>query len=224
MRLPGTYISPAETGLYYLRSRYYCPSCCLFVNADEVSNHFVYNRVDNCYAYCNCCPTMYTDEDGFVSTNFDLGNGWYWRIDPPNAGDGTQRHIHVWKKGGPKYSQNVDGSPHDKLVGSPPKWVRDKLQNLRKWNWKDNKQTVKPTQKPTSSPSPSPSPNPTPAPGPAPAPLPAPTRSEQRQTHSSSSVNWEAVGSAAVFIAGVIWVAAKIAAAPYTGGLSLAIP
>ena len=93
------YVYDEETGLYYLRSRYYNPVRCLFVNADEVSCYFIYNRVDNCYAYCNCCPTMYTDEDGFVSQNFDLGKEWYWRIDPPNAGDGMQRHIHVWKRG-----------------------------------------------------------------------------------------------------------------------------
>ena len=32
--MPGTYISPAETGFYYLRSRYYDPAVCRFLNAD----------------------------------------------------------------------------------------------------------------------------------------------------------------------------------------------
>ena len=35
MRLPGTYISPAETGLYYLQSRYYDPQLGRWLNVDD---------------------------------------------------------------------------------------------------------------------------------------------------------------------------------------------
>ena len=58
MRLPGTYISPAEIGLYYLQSRYYDPVVGRFVNADEPE----YVSIDdtilsyNLFAYCkNSC-------------------------------------------------------------------------------------------------------------------------------------------------------------------------
>lgn len=54
LRLPDTYISPAETGLYYLQSRYYNPEIGRFINADSVIsdvggvvlgyNMFVYSR------------------------------------------------------------------------------------------------------------------------------------------------------------------------------------
>lgn len=64
---------------------------------------------------------MYIDDDGFAGKTFDLGQNWFFRIDPAGTGDGLQRHIHVWKKGGPEYSQNADGSVHDGLGGTPPK-------------------------------------------------------------------------------------------------------
>lgn len=56
-----------ETGFYYLQSRYYDPSLCRFISADQ------YELVDvlsqtlgqlNLYAYCNNNPIMYTDESG----------------------------------------------------------------------------------------------------------------------------------------------------------------
>ena len=58
------YVYDEETGLYYLRSRYYNPSWGRFVNADEITSEFITCRVDNCFAYCNDCPTMYVDKDG----------------------------------------------------------------------------------------------------------------------------------------------------------------
>lgn len=221
------YIYDEETGLYYLRSRYYNSAVGRFVNADDVNSSFICYRVDNCFAYCNCCPTMYVDEDGFVGKTFELGDGWFFRIDPPSAGDGTQRHIHVWKKGGPEYSQNADGSPHDGLEGALPKWVRKKLSDMNKWKWKDKKTDPNPSPapKPTPSPSPTPSPMPTPAPAPAPVPLPLPKRETKKQQNYSRTpnVNWGGVGLVG-FLAGMLWLGAKIAAAPYTGGLSLALP
>ena len=52
---------------------------------------------------------MYIDDDGFVGTEFDLGQGWKFRIDPGNPDAKIQKHIHVWKKGGPEFAQNKDG-------------------------------------------------------------------------------------------------------------------
>ena len=67
------YVYDEETELYYLCSRYYRPEWNRFINADEVNDIFVVCRVDNCFAYCNCCPTMYIDEDGLVGKIIDLG-------------------------------------------------------------------------------------------------------------------------------------------------------
>lgn len=228
------YIYDEEAGLCYLRSRYYCPEWERFINADIVNESFVYSRVDNCYSYCNCCPTMYIDDDGFVGKVFELGKGWYFRIDSPSAGDEVQRHIHVWKKGGSEFSQNADGSAHDGLEGTPPKWIREKLKQLNKWEWKTNgpsasvapspgkppKVTPAPTPIPTLSPSPS-----SPPPAYAPVAVPATTSSAQRNTKgvsaSSSDIEWGVVG---VAIIGVLYWGGKIIMAPHTFGLSLAMP
>lgn len=63
MRLPGTYISPAETGFYYLQTRYYDPTTCRFINADSQLN---INDLTgfNQFAYCNNNPIIYADPNG----------------------------------------------------------------------------------------------------------------------------------------------------------------
>ena len=168
---------------------------------------------------------MYVDEDGFVGRTFELGNGWFYRIDPPSGGSSTQRHIHVWKSGWPEYSQNADGSPHDGLEGTPPKWVRKKLSDMKKWEWKDKRTVPNPSPAPKPTPSLSPTPPLMPSPAPAPAPLPFPKRETKKQQNYSptTTVNWRGLGVAG-FLAGALWLGVKLAAAPYTGGLSLALP
>lgn len=52
------YIYDYETGLYYLRSRYYNPVWCRFINADSVVK-------GNLYCYCDNNSVMNTDKNGF---------------------------------------------------------------------------------------------------------------------------------------------------------------
>ena len=54
------YVYDEETGLYYLRSRCYNPEWSRFVNADVVYRGSV-------YAYCNNCPVVRTDKDGYAA-------------------------------------------------------------------------------------------------------------------------------------------------------------
>ena len=49
-----------ETGLYYLRSRYYCPEWGRFINADVLFRN-------NIYSYCNNSPVSFHDEDGLLA-------------------------------------------------------------------------------------------------------------------------------------------------------------
>ena len=56
-----------ETGFYYLNSRYYDPSICRFINADDIgilsqSKEFLNGL--NLYAYCGNNPVMRTDSNG----------------------------------------------------------------------------------------------------------------------------------------------------------------
>ena len=51
------YVYDEETGLYYLRSRYYIPSLCRFINSDSLLS-------TNLFAYCNNQPTLCVDSNG----------------------------------------------------------------------------------------------------------------------------------------------------------------
>ena len=59
------YYFDVETGLYYLNTRYYDPSICRFINADDIS-YIEPETINglNLYAYCLNNPIMYTDETG----------------------------------------------------------------------------------------------------------------------------------------------------------------
>ena len=60
------YVYDEETGLYYLRSRYYGAETGRFVCADKTlrSESFSIASWNNVYSYCNDCPIIYTDKDG----------------------------------------------------------------------------------------------------------------------------------------------------------------
>ena len=55
------YVYDEETGLYYLRSRFYASNFCRFVNADTLVSA-------NTYAYCRNNPICYSDENGYERT------------------------------------------------------------------------------------------------------------------------------------------------------------
>ncbi|MDE6659613.1 MAG: RHS repeat-associated core domain-containing protein [Eubacterium sp.] len=57
-----------ETGYYYLQSRYYDPSICRFINADDIdyATKDVSNGI-NIFAYCYNNPTNNSDPDGCVA-------------------------------------------------------------------------------------------------------------------------------------------------------------
>ncbi len=61
------YAYDIETGLYYLRSRYYNPTWGRFVNADTVMGTGKLLS-HNLFAYCNNNPASRVDEEGFLST------------------------------------------------------------------------------------------------------------------------------------------------------------
>ena len=58
------YVYDEETGLYYLRSRYYNPNLGRFVNADRVFDANASVTTYNQYAYCDNCPVIYLDSEG----------------------------------------------------------------------------------------------------------------------------------------------------------------
>ena len=58
------YVFDEETGLYYLRSRYYNPNLGRFVNADRAFDANASVTTYNQYAYCDNCPVIYLDSEG----------------------------------------------------------------------------------------------------------------------------------------------------------------
>ena len=60
------YYYDTETGFYYLQTRYYDPTICRFINADnyELVAELASSMQLNMYAYCGNNPVMYTDETG----------------------------------------------------------------------------------------------------------------------------------------------------------------
>ena len=63
LRFKGYYYDQ-ETGFYYLQSRYYDPTLCRFINADEYTSTGDKFLGWNMFAYCNNNPVMYLDLAG----------------------------------------------------------------------------------------------------------------------------------------------------------------
>ena len=62
------YVWDEETGLYYLRSRYYRPEWCRFVNTDSHLGFRGEVFAHNVYTYCANSPGYLVDSDGLVWT------------------------------------------------------------------------------------------------------------------------------------------------------------
>jgi len=80
---------------------------------------------------------MYTDDAWLfvaLGTSFDLGKGWTGRIERHGSGAGFKRHVVLIDSKGNEYAQNEDGSPHDS-GGSPPNSVKQRLKEVKNWDW-----------------------------------------------------------------------------------------
>ena len=67
--MPGTYRCPAETGFYFLQSRYYDPETGRFLNADSQLNANDINGY-NMFSYCANNPVNNIDPDGHSWKSF----------------------------------------------------------------------------------------------------------------------------------------------------------
>ena len=62
------YMYDEETGLYYLKERYYNPEWRRFVNSDSVLGIVSKLKSHNCYEYCHSSPMVYGDSEGNVAS------------------------------------------------------------------------------------------------------------------------------------------------------------
>ena len=130
----------ADSGLYYLQSRYYDPKMGRFINADSIIGVDAILS-NNLFAYCDNNSVNKVDYSGKDGQIIDLGNGWKYRIDPLNTNTKTKRHIHIWNEK-KEYTQNDDGSPHDDHRGESgkiPKWLNKKLIEKAGWDYNGNR-------------------------------------------------------------------------------------
>ena len=77
MKYAGEYYDE-ETGLYYLRARYYDPSIGRFISKDRIEGDFSNPMGLNQYAYCVGNPIIYHDCNGFwaAQVHYDLTYEW----------------------------------------------------------------------------------------------------------------------------------------------------
>jgi len=79
------YVYDAETGLYYLQTRYYDPEVSRFINADSYISTGQGILGNNMYAYCGNNPISYVDISGTnaEALGWMTGLGWIPFIDGP---------------------------------------------------------------------------------------------------------------------------------------------
>ena len=63
------YVHDEETGLYYLRSRYYIPEWNRFINADNYLFANLKLLLQSVYSYCRNNPSTYTDVNGYSASS-----------------------------------------------------------------------------------------------------------------------------------------------------------
>ena len=66
-----------DTGLYYLRSRYYDPVSCRFVNADRYASTGYGIMGYNSFSYCNNNPIIHEDSEGDLAKTVLVNDGGY---------------------------------------------------------------------------------------------------------------------------------------------------
>ena len=140
------YVFDEETGLYYLRSRYYNPRWGRFVNADCI--------LDNCniFLYCSNQAPCSADYDGFKQDEEADTKPWKFRIDKDHGKPIGPRlymeHLHLINtRNGDEYIINADGSVHDgknyEMTPRILKIIRTDKKIKQKWPPRDGDGNIK---------------------------------------------------------------------------------
>jgi RHS repeat-associated protein len=76
----NSYYSAADTGLYYLQSRYYDPAIGRFINADSLVSTGQGILGNNMFAYCLNNPILFIDDSGYLAYPGEIHNEVVRRI------------------------------------------------------------------------------------------------------------------------------------------------
>lgn len=113
------YVYDEETGLYYLRSRYYNPEWERFVNADTaiIADIFLCHS----FSYCSNNPITRYDDSGYAWYDF-IVDGWNW------IGDEIKRQAEIRVQADISFTYTVrDG------LESAGNWIASKASSA--WGW-----------------------------------------------------------------------------------------
>ena len=208
------YVYDEETGLYYLRSRYYNASIIRFINSDSIIALMGEILSSSPYIYCGNSPITFADENGLSFSSqvpppesgfvppkggidkpspSEFGRGWrdkWGNIWIPDSSDHGGNHWNVYDRKGNYVNVYPDGHRRrgKGKVHLPPS-------------------NPSPAPAPTIEPSPTPNPNeqhelqpeplPTPQPIPEPKPIAPPAYAEESDGYTgggiSIDINWEAL-------------------------------
>nr|WP_303857839.1 RHS repeat-associated core domain-containing protein [Aminicella lysinilytica] len=134
------YCCDAETGLYYLNSRYYDPQTGRFLNADGAVSTGTGILGHNMFVYCNNRPVIMIDSEGTMMAMCDVGGGSYYSV--PYTSSTKQKYI-------PKNDSINPDSPRPPSTGYKPPKNKNKAKRLYKApggrgdkGWLDNKGRV----------------------------------------------------------------------------------
>lgn len=242
------YVYDEETGLYYLRSRYYNPVWYRFVSIDcRTAN--LYNVINNVWAYCYNEPINHIDStgaagkklvptqsDGYVSPNSDGSPQW-----SSEKHGWVDKHGNVWipqtgarAHGGEHWDvQSKRGNGyHNVYPGGGIRPGKEPYPHLPNLNISVQDPVTSGIESmPYSEPLPTLGPVSTPAPRPTPAPLspppsvihePLPPMSIMPPLNPVIDIDFgDILGGAAVAL---IWAIIKYSGAYFTGGLTLVFP
>ena len=103
------YVYDEETGLYYLRSRYYNPNCCRFINTDVLLGKIGSLLSTNPVAYCANSPIAYADNDGLEADECEHA---YFKNTYYLSGEAFQEYLDGL------YSRHPDKHPNPPVVDS----------------------------------------------------------------------------------------------------------
>lgn len=148
------YYYDTETGYYYLQSRYYDPSICRFINADD------YNYLDkdiimglNLFAYCGNDPINYYDLDGYAKSKNSKTEDITYKLTMAMLNNANDFYEYAKKKIDSALSSGVikdDFTRLNSAIASIIKYFCNKSKNggdwdlKKKWNLesKDNKKKI----------------------------------------------------------------------------------
>ena len=140
------YVSDEESGMYYLRSRYFNPAIGRFVNADGVVIPGL--LCSNLFAYCSNNPLSRVDTSGYGWHEFWQGVGNWFSNVGKKIGDAIRYDAEIRADVDLRMANNIGNRLSEavgwlkKTASAVEKWWNDSAKSWIKQAWEDTKEYV----------------------------------------------------------------------------------